>query len=1047
MHAPGSTPPLGSRAAIQGEPLPVLSPRASSTLLLQVALRYLDSSGKETAALTYQVSLSGTIRVGVCQGPSPQELEGLTHNLAEKLLNHDEAKRAGAPPLAPGDRALLVFVPSIEFYVAFLACLRAGIVAVPVYPPNPQGASHHLRSFASIAKISGAKVAITHSSFSALKRKAEIAEAGAKALRALLGREAAASFWPDMPWWDVEIERTSREHRDPSRGVVCDGSRSLGDVAFLQFTSGSTSEPKGVVVSHRALSHNLRSIVTSLDADESTSVVSWLPQYHDMGLVGSHCGLVFCGGSGTYMSPVSFVQHPTLMIRAMATYHATHVQSPNFGYALAARKWREESARGRGHVALGEGALGSVRHLFNAAEPVTSAACDAFLAECGPAGLRGGAMSPGYGLAESTVYVTDAGRLRLRIDRLALERTGEIQVVAVRVGPLSITRGGGAEPAEEWRRTRDGEGCLSVCKTEAGWVYDAGLSASPEAVHSDPACARECPPWLVELCGLGAPPLVGHGMPVFPPIDLRFDLGAPAGGHDEGHCFDLGSSAERCASNEWRAWCVPGGSVAIVNGASAVGVLGLGPLLPEELSERIRRSDDGPTPLQAWPPTEGEVWLRGASQADGYWGKLDETTKAFSREIDNVAFEAPPTATAAAESEATAASMAGSGSKEAPSAVRLDEQGRPVPWHRTVAGSGPGLGWVSTGDQGFLWGGELFLTGRLKDMVIIGGRNHYPQDLEATAEALGASEASGVGILRPGCTAAFSVPAPMAAQAASAARRALKQSDPAEPWGGTEGEALVVVGEPRPDPASGKLPSKKALEKVARALAGTIAAAHGVTPSLVLLLRAHSARKTSSGKIARKWNAKAIAQLAAELGDARPTGDDQCPWTRESGAILAVYGPSGEELASALEPREELSAEELERRGAATGEELMELLRLELAVCGGVPDPKAIPVDTAVGSMGLSSLSVAQWVGVCRQDLGLAGFGEQAVWHPNCTLEWVAANADAFRRGEALVPPETDPEAVAAASGHPKTTTPVVIPGVVPPTWCQKNCPCCPCVQ
>ena len=110
-------------------------------------------------------------------------------------------------------------------------------------------------------------------------------------------------------------------------------------LAFLQYTSGSTSEPKGVMISHNNLAHNLDTICSALRVSQTTSCVAWLPQYHDMGLIGSYLGTLYCGGSGYYMSPVSFVRKPDSWVEIMSTYKATHTQAPNFAFILAARKF------------------------------------------------------------------------------------------------------------------------------------------------------------------------------------------------------------------------------------------------------------------------------------------------------------------------------------------------------------------------------------------------------------------------------------------------------------------------------------------------------------------------------------------------------------------------------------------------------------------------------------------------------------------------------------------------------------------------------------
>ena len=163
------------------------------------------------------------------------------------------------------------------------------------------------------------------------------------------------------------------------------------------------------MVTHGALSHNLATIILALEADDSTVVVSWLPQYHDMGLIGSHLGALYCGGEGHFMSPVSFIKDPTLWLRCVSKFRGTHLQAPNFAYKLTVRKHlAAEEKRLKKKKPATTLDLGCVRHIFNAAEPVDGSAIDTFLATFGPHGLKPEAMVPGYGLAEHTVYVSSA---------------------------------------------------------------------------------------------------------------------------------------------------------------------------------------------------------------------------------------------------------------------------------------------------------------------------------------------------------------------------------------------------------------------------------------------------------------------------------------------------------------------------------------------------------------------------------------------------------------------------------------------------------------
>lgn len=212
------------------------------------------------------------------------ELESRTRAIAASLLSTRSSSSAGGAPslLSPGDAVLLVFLPSLDFIVAFLACLRAKLIAVPTYPPDPRAMRVNTTLFASVVQSSGARVALSH--------KAYTSKVKAAALAARFGIGSGGGAWPELSWMSIEDMRTGSDATVPPGLDAAEPS----DVAFLQYTSGSTSEPKGVIVTHSALSANLVTIVTSLKASEKTVVASWLPQYHDMGLVGSYLGVLFC---------------------------------------------------------------------------------------------------------------------------------------------------------------------------------------------------------------------------------------------------------------------------------------------------------------------------------------------------------------------------------------------------------------------------------------------------------------------------------------------------------------------------------------------------------------------------------------------------------------------------------------------------------------------------------------------------------------------------------------------------------------------------------
>ena len=315
----------------------------------------------------------------------------------------------------------MVYPPSLDFMVAFLACLKAGIIAVPVFPPNPLRRDT-LNMFASIVATCKATFALTNREYNHIKQMTSIRHKLTQ-----WGSKSKRPVWPDSLQWIVTDTTAagSKPNRNKSAAPQLTAPKARNQLAFLQFTSGSTSAPKGVMITHGNLAHNLSIITNELQVVENnTVVVSWLPQYHDMGLIGSYLGILYCGGSGYYMSPLHFLQRPMLWIEAMSKYKATHLQAPNFAFTLTARKFTAN-----GNNSSSKLDLSFVRHIINAAEPVDEASIDAFYETFGKFGLKDGVIYPTYGLAEHTVFVCSGGKQRLSVDKKALEVDGRVVVM------------------------------------------------------------------------------------------------------------------------------------------------------------------------------------------------------------------------------------------------------------------------------------------------------------------------------------------------------------------------------------------------------------------------------------------------------------------------------------------------------------------------------------------------------------------------------------------------------------------------------------------
>jgi len=304
----------------------------------------------------------------------------------------EEAQGYGAGFLAegarPGDRVALIVPDPDAFVPAFLGALVAGLVPVPLYPPS------------SVIKLTAYGSTVSH----------VLRKAGAKLLllprsqRELLGELLTAAA-PETRI--VEIEALPREHRS------IDVSPRPDDVALLQFTSGSTSAPKGVVVTHAQLAANGRSIMfdglrASGDVDRG---VSWLPLYHDMGLIGFVVAPIFALVPVVFLPTSSFIRRPSSWLAAIHKHRGTITFAPNFAYALATRAIKDRDLAGWD--------LSCLRVAGCGAEPISAPVLRAFADRFAPAGFRETAYLPAYGMAEATLALSFSplGRT-LRTDRV-----------------------------------------------------------------------------------------------------------------------------------------------------------------------------------------------------------------------------------------------------------------------------------------------------------------------------------------------------------------------------------------------------------------------------------------------------------------------------------------------------------------------------------------------------------------------------------------------------------------------------------------------------
>ncbi len=280
----------------------------------------------------------------------------------------------------PGERALLLFPSGVEFVVALFACFAAGVIAVPLMPPRRNAARD---ASASILADCAPRLALSTGGL----------------IPGLRDRIAG-----DLTWV------ASDEHADASLPMP-----EADSIALLQYTSGSTSAPKGVVVTHANLLANLAMIRAGFGNTARSTYVSWLPHYHDMGLIIHLLQSLYLGSLGVLMSPVAFLQRPLNWLRAISDYRAEVSGGPNFGYELCVSRYRAEAMEGID--------LSSWRVAVNGAEPVRDGTIRRFVETFAPHGFAAETMHPAYGMAEATVLIAAGGRGASTVTR-RLSRAG-----------------------------------------------------------------------------------------------------------------------------------------------------------------------------------------------------------------------------------------------------------------------------------------------------------------------------------------------------------------------------------------------------------------------------------------------------------------------------------------------------------------------------------------------------------------------------------------------------------------------------------------------
>ena len=313
----------------------------------------------------------------------------------------------------PGSRALLVYSynDSLEFIQAFFGCLYAGVVAVPCHPPM-----NRLTTVEVQTRLVDAKAEIVLSNATLLPQLQ----------KQLTDSENAAVKWLDT----TKIKALAEDYRIPAIDP--------DSLAFLQYTSGSTGEPKGVTIAHRCLLQNQEMLRLAFGHDEHSVGAGWLPLFHDMGLIGNVIQTIYLGACCVMMSPVSFVQKPIRWLQAVSKYKVTTSGAPNFAYDLLCDRAKDSQ--------IEQLDLSNWKLAFCGAEPVKEATIERFSQKFAACGFQKSAFYPCYGMAEATLMITGGDYRKppivKYIDKIALEENKVVGKSKEQSGVTTIVSAG-----------------------------------------------------------------------------------------------------------------------------------------------------------------------------------------------------------------------------------------------------------------------------------------------------------------------------------------------------------------------------------------------------------------------------------------------------------------------------------------------------------------------------------------------------------------------------------------------------------------------------
>ncbi|MEL7486643.1 MAG: AMP-binding protein, partial [Pseudomonadota bacterium] len=355
---------------------------ASPPPYLAAILENLESRSNEDA----YVFLADGERVG----------ESATYSqMRRRVFNFARLLRRSFPP---GSRVVLALPPGVAFAVAFIGGLLSGCILVPVKPPGMR-ASRWRESLDNCLRDCAPAAIVTTPTYL---------------------DEIAASLTADPTWRDIQWIAYQHDDSEASPLAEFPGE---GEIAFIQYTSGSTSAPKGVRVSFRNLMANAIIMRDALGQSAETVFVSWLPLYHDMGLIGGVLQSAFLGSKYVFFAPANFLQKPERWLRAISAYRATITASPNFGFQHCVDRIDVERLGPLDLSSLSGGAC-------NGAEPVSAATIERFVEKFARFGVGDDFIRPVYGMAEATLMVSAAPRTE------PVQLRAHVSETAVRSSPV-----------------------------------------------------------------------------------------------------------------------------------------------------------------------------------------------------------------------------------------------------------------------------------------------------------------------------------------------------------------------------------------------------------------------------------------------------------------------------------------------------------------------------------------------------------------------------------------------------------------------------------